>query len=467
MATATTFGSSHFGAAQLGHKKRTECLIRIADCIYRHPGGTLPAKFHNPKDYKAMVRLMNRPEATHAAVLAPHYERTLGLMYQTAGPVLILHDTTELDYTGLKSITDLGSIGNGGCRGYLCHNSLAFDPERREVLGLVSQILHCRQCVGPKESARSKRERASRESRLWLKGMAATGPAPAEASRLWVHVADRGADTYEFLANLVQQQRSFVIRSCTDRRIHLGHKTTDSTGYVHVYARSLRLQGCRQVKVSARAGRPARRARVQVGFAPVLLRPPVACCGQYERRPLPLWIVYVREIEAPAGTPPLEWFLLTDLPIKCLEDAWERVSWYESRWVIEEYHKAQKTGCAIEELQFTSSKALQPMIALLSVTAVTLLNLREASRAPDAKQRPATSVVDESYVEVLSGWRHGRTCPEWSVHDFFYALARLGGHQNRKRDCRPGWLILWRGWMALQHMVDGAEAMGIKFRGQT
>jgi len=140
MATATTFGSSHFGAAQLGHKKRTECLIRIADCIYRHPGGTLPAKFHNPKDYKAMVRLMNRPEATHAAVLAPHYERTLGLMYQTAGPVLILHDTTELDYTGLKSITDLGSIGNGGCRGYLCHNSLAFDPERREVLGLVSQI---------------------------------------------------------------------------------------------------------------------------------------------------------------------------------------------------------------------------------------------------------------------------------------------------------------------------------------
>lgn len=467
MATATTFGTSHFGAAQLGHKKRTQCLIRIADCIYRHPGGTLPAKFHTPKDYKAMVRLMNRPEVTHAAVLAPHYQRTLALMYQTSDPVLIVHDTTELDYSGLKSITDLGSIGNGGCRGYLCHNSLAFEPQRREVLGLVSQILHCRECVGPKEDLKSKRERASRESRLWLRGMTATGPAPAEASRLWVHVADRGADTYEFFGNLVRQQRSFVIRSCTNRRIRLGHEETDSPGYLHTYARSLRLQGHREVTVSARAGCAARRAAVQVAFARVLLRPPQARHGHYENQPLPLWVVYVRESEAPAGTPPLEWVLLTDVPITCLEDAWERVSWYECRWVIEEYHKAQKTGCAIEELQFTSAQALQPMIALLSVTAVTLLNLREASRCPDAKERPATSVVDASYVAVLSGWRHRTVRLDWSVHDFFYALARLGGHQNRKRDHRPGWLVLWRGWMAVQHMVDGAEAVGGRFRGQT
>jgi hypothetical protein len=464
MATTTTFGASHFATADLGHKKRTECLVRIADGIYRHPGGTLPAKFHAPKDYKAMVRLMNRPEVTHAAVLAPHYERTLALMYQTTSPVLILHDTTELDYSGLKSITDLGPIGNGGCRGYLCHNSLAFDPDRREVLGLVSQILHCREHVGPHESVKSKRERASRESRLWLRGMTATGPAPAEASRLWVHVADRGADTYEFVGNLARQERSFVIRSCKNRCIRLGHKETDSPGYLRTYARSLQLQGHRQVTVSARDGCAQRNATLKVAFAPVLLWPPKARCGHYERRPVPLWVVYVREVEAPTGTAPLEWILLTNVPVTSLEDAWERASWYECRWVLEEYHKAQKTGCAIEELQFTTAQALQPMIALLSVAAVTLLNLRDASRRPDAKERPATSVVDDSYVTVLSGWRHKTVRPDWSVHDFFYALARLGGHQNRKRDSRPGWLVLWRGWIALQHMVDGAE-IGRKFRG--
>lgn len=110
-------------------------------------------------------------------------------------------------------------------------------------------------------------------------------------------------------------------------------------------------------------------------------------------------------------------------------------------------------------MQFTTTAALTPMIAMLSVVAVTLLNLREASRRPDAQERPATDLVDARYVAVLSAWRYKKVRKDLSIHDFFYALARLGGHQNRKRDHRPGWLVLWRGWMALQHMVDGAEAL--------
>jgi hypothetical protein len=74
-------------------------------------------------------------------------------------------------------------------------------------------------------------------------------------------------------------------------------------------------------------------------------------------------------------------------------------------------------------------------------------------------------LVDARYVAVLSAWRYRKVRLDLSIHDFFYAVARLGGHQNRKRDHRPGWLVLWRGWMALQHMVDGAEAL--KSCGQT
>ncbi len=129
----------------------------------------------------------------------------------------------------------------------------------------------------------------------------------------------------------------------------------------------------------------------------------------------------------------------------------------------EEYHKAQKTGCGIEDLQFSSRAALEPMIALLSVVAVTLLNLREASRQPDAKERRASELVDERYVAVLSAWRYQEVREGLSVQDFFCAVARLGGQQNRKGDHHPGWLVLWRGWMALQHMVAGAEA--VKSRG--
>src|SRR5207253_11288098 len=102
--TTTPFGAQHFGGAQLGHKKRTACLVKIADAIYRHPGGTLPTKLHAPKDYKAMDRLMNRPEVTHARVLAPHVARTLEQMRQAQGPILVLQDATELDYSGWHSI---------------------------------------------------------------------------------------------------------------------------------------------------------------------------------------------------------------------------------------------------------------------------------------------------------------------------------------------------------------------------
>jgi len=428
--------------------------------MYRHPGGTLPEKLHEPKDYKAMDRLVNRPEVTHAAVLEPHRQRTLERMRQATGVVLVLHDTTELDYSGLHSIADLGSIGNGGGRGFLCHNSLAFDPQRHEVMGLVNQILHRRRTVGRHEPVRAKRERADRESRLWIEGLAAVGPAPAGGA--WVHVADRGADTFEFLARHQAEGHECVVRSLSDRVIRQGHDPQGPKDYLHTHARSLPLHGRREVAVAARSGKPERTATVGVAWAPVLVQPPHVRRGHYEKCPLRLWVIRVAEIDPPTGVEPLEWILLTNRKVATVDDAWERVGWYECRWVIEEYHKAQKTGCAIEDVQFTSSQALEPMIALLSVVAVTLLNLREASRRPDAQTRPATDLVDDRYVAVLSAWRYKKVRRDLNVHDFFYALARLGGHQNRKCDHRPGWLVLWRGWMALQHMLDGAEAVGFK-----
>ena len=96
-------------------------------------------------------------------------------------------------------------------------------------------------------------------------------------------------------------------------------------------------------------------------------------------------------------------------------------------------------------------------MALLSVVAVTLLNLRDASRRPDAKTRRATSIMAADYVTVLSTWRYRKAKEDITVYEFFYALARLGGHQNRKSDGQPGWLVLWRGWTKLQAMLDGYD----------
>ena len=145
------------------------------------------------------------------------------------------------------------------------------------------------------------------------------------------------------------------------------------------------------------------------------------------------------------------------MPVEQAATARQVIAWYECRWVVEEYHKALKTGCDIESMQFTHQSRLEPMIALQSVVALTLLNLRDASRRADAKTASATEVVAQEYVNVLSAWRHGEARPDWTVHEFFLALARLGGHQNRRRDKRPGWIVLWRGWTTLQFLVTGSR----------
>ncbi|MFO0949895.1 MAG: transposase DNA-binding-containing protein [Isosphaeraceae bacterium] len=117
LGSTETFGDLNFGAARLGHVARTRRLVRSAGLILRHPGGTLPQKFRDPADLDGFYRLANRKEVTHQAVLRPHRLRTLESMRQAGGPVLVIHDTTELVYTGLTSVAGLGQIGNGSGRG--------------------------------------------------------------------------------------------------------------------------------------------------------------------------------------------------------------------------------------------------------------------------------------------------------------------------------------------------------------
>jgi hypothetical protein len=206
-----TFGESHFGIVDLGDRRRNARLVQLADLMVRQPRGTLPDKCKNPSDLKALYRLMNAADVTHAAILEPSRERTFELMRAHSGTVLIIHDTTELDYTGLLSVDGLGQIGNGGGRGYECHNSLAVTAETGETLGLVGQILLKRRKVPKGEKRAQTRDCPDRESRLWKRGSQALPPAPA--GRKWVEVADRGADMTEFLDHLDVAGRLYVVRS--------------------------------------------------------------------------------------------------------------------------------------------------------------------------------------------------------------------------------------------------------------
>ena len=263
-----------------------------------------------------------------------------------------------------------------------------------------------------------------------------------------------------------------MIRSEHNREIAVGHDPASAAVAraakakqkpktvlrLHDHLRSLPEHGRRTIALSDRPERAARSAEVAITWAAVRVYPPEQPRGQHGEEPLPCWGVRVWEPNPPAGVEAVDWYLLTNVAVETVKQAWERVDWYTIRWVIEEFHKGQKTGCSIEKPQVEKAARLEPLIALLSVVALTLLGLRSDSRDESLQDRPATERVSEEYVEVLSGWRYQEK-RALTVGEFFQALARLGGHQNRRSDKPPGWQVLWRGWMRLQAMVEGARAM--------
>src|SRR5262249_33554532 len=200
--------------------------------------------------------------------------------------------------------------------------------------------------------------------------------------------------------------------------------------------------------------RPARRARLQVGATPVPL-----CAPQHPGRkqgsnpPIACSAVRVREADAPAGVEPVLDLLVCDHRVGTFPGAVKRVLRYATRWVIEEYHKALKSGLGAERLQLETAAGLMAAIALMSVVALRLLDLRERVRVePEAAAAEAGLTPLEQEVLQLKAGRALRT-----VREVALALGRLGGHLNRRADGMPGWQTLWRGMHTLQTLVEGVR----------
>jgi hypothetical protein len=457
-----SFARTAFPDLDLGDARLDRRFEAVAQGCLNHPGGSLPDKFHDPADYIGCLRLFNHPAVTHESLLSCHQVAVLDRIERHPGTVLIVHDTTDLDFSGHRTLADdLGQIGNGGGRGFLCHNSIAVEPDSGAIFGFASQILHCRPFVGKGEPVAAKRGRADRESRLWLRALDEIGPAPAGGG--WVHVADRGADIFEFLQALADRGERFVIRSTHSRALELPEVEGPPRGpgqgeegprLLHDYMRALPSEATWAVEVGATPKRQARTALVCGSSCRVTVKPPHVRKGEFRREGLTLTAVRVWEASPPPGEEPLEWLLLTGEGEADGGALARRVAWlYSRRWVVEDLHKGKKTGAGIEKPQLQDVESLKAAIALLSVVAVALVNLRIAARDEGKAEEPAAKHVPRLWVKVLSIWRHKEE-RDLSVRAFTLALARLGGHLNRKSDGLPGWITLWRGWERLHTMLE-------------
>jgi hypothetical protein len=465
--SAGDWAVKQFGTVELGDRRRTRRAVKVAAAMAADPCGSIPQQNKKWKNTKGAYRLFDAAQATFQAMIEPHWQQTRASASECP-VVLLIQDTTELDYTSHPGCQGLGRFGSGARwdsgLGLLLHNVLAVEPledGQARVLGLAWNKLWARtQPVRDQRSTTKQRREQGCESDRWIEAVTAIGGA-APGSRL-VHVGDREADIFRLydacrgVANV-----SFLVRVGQMRRTAVAGHVSDPSGVqaddrpdttLQQVAESMPPLGGKSIWVASRGGKAGRWANCHVSGGAVTVYSP---WGQSRTgRPLCCWALRVWEINAPAGVEPIEWVLLSDEPVKGLEDALRLAGWYALRWLIEQYHQCLKSGCKVESRQLEHVDRLHPLIAMLCVLAVRLLRLKNDTRlTPQAK---AIERVPHESVATLAKLLD-IAAETITLRQFTHEVAKLGGFVGRKSDGEPGWLTLWRGWHELDLITRGTR----------
>jgi hypothetical protein len=448
------WAAAQWGSAKLGDIRLVRRAVQMGEAMATHPAWSLPQQMGSPAALKAAYGLLNDWRLTMEHLATPHWEQTRQAAAQEK-VVLFAQDTTELDFTHHPTKQGLGPIGNGKGRGLLLHSTLAIVPgETPQVLGLAHQQALLRR---PTPQPRP-RDYSSPEGQVWAQAAEAVGK-PPDGVR-WVHVGDRGSDDFRFMhATRQDNGKDFLIRVARNRLL-----AWDEEEEVDAEMRKLKDYACSLpaayeylLEIPDLHDRPARTAQMRLTWAPITIPAPKQ--GPPELRdqpPISAWVVRTWEVNAPPDVDePIDWILITSVPVHTVEDALERVEWYACRWLTEDYHQCLKTGCAIEKRQFDHRDDIQRLLGFCGPIAVRLLQVRQIARSdPEA---PARAYIDPLTVQILTERLPHLATEPLTMGHFWRGVAQLGGHQGRNHDDLPGWRTLWHGWQHLHDLVTGAR----------
>jgi len=451
-------GTGSFGRATLGDKRRTARLVKVAEAVMKGSscdgGGTLTSILADPHQAKAAYRLFDSPTVTHDAVLGGH-RQWVNRQLVEPGTYLLIEDTTVAAFNSRTQAGGLGPIGESYTLGFWLHNTLAarWDPQsdRCDVLGLQAQYAWSREPVARTGRNKSKKKKQTtferqkdpdRESMRWGRSLSEL-PAASESTR-YIYVADRESDVYEALEKCKSAGVSFVIRASQPRALAGELKGTD----VFEAVAGAAVLGTIAVPIA----REDRIAQLEVRSLTVTLRGPARPGGKLQN--LTVNLVQASEANPPAGCAAVSWTLLSDLPVQTLEQCRQILNIYRHRWLVEELHKAMKTGLKLQESQLSDVRRLGALAAVISVAAVFLLQMKTSARTDgdtpldeQQKQTPMVKILKKRYP----------TSNELTHRWLWISVAKLGGFMARKGDGDPGWLVLWRGWQTLRFLLEGYE----------
>jgi Transposase DNA-binding/Transposase Tn5 dimerisation domain len=474
-------------SANLGDERLDTRLCVLLSALGDRPNLSIPAACGGHADTQAAYRFFDNPKVTFEQILSPHYKQTLLRMSQQE-VALLVQDTTEVELNRPKQeIVGVGEL-DGSRRGLLLHAMHAFGADGTPLGTLWAEYINRIEGVSH-DSARHKREQRKqkpleeKESLRWITALQqARQAALALPEVVCVCIADSEADIYEWFAEpRVESDESsslpgdtpqlhWLVRACQDRALQI--QTTD--GKTELCQRHLQDQvrssavlyeadfliRARDAKTaverrSRRVAREARQAKVQVRAATVTLRPP----WRFDRQlpPVTVNVVLVSEIKPPKGEPPVQWVLVTTLPINTLDQVRQIVEYYCVRWNIEILFRTLKSGCRIEHRRFEQVDRILPCMALYLIVAWrTLFVCRMGRSYPDAD----CEIIFEP-EEWKAVWMavHRKKPPKKNprLREMVHLIAGLGGYVERPSS-EPGAQTIWIG---LQRMHDLAAAWKI------
>lgn len=407
---ALGWADQEFGNCPLGDPRRTRRLVKIVrDQSVQPSGSYAQAAGGNRHDLKGYYRFLNndREELNPENLLQTHRQQTLRRMKKEP-TVLIVQDTTELNFSSRVHCEGLGQMGSNQTgaksRGLDLHSCLVVGNS-----GLPLGVLHLHgyapQPAGDKDPARPIEQK---ESYRWLEAYqdASEVAALLPDTRI-ISVADREADMFELFdlrRRLPGRKADLLIRAKWDRSLEGTDQKLFEELAVAPLAKRVSLPVPRQREHPpkgsdpGRPGLPARTARVEVRFKEVSLSAPQ---GPQTRHLLPikLWAIYLVEKHPPAGATPVRWLLLTSIPVLSVKQALRCVRWYCRRWRIEEWHRVLKSGCKILEHQNHSAQVLLRAIAIDAVIAWRIMLLALLGR--EVPELPCDVLFDGCECEVL------------------------------------------------------------------
>ncbi len=466
-----------FKGCDLGDLRRSKRLVRVADSLGMNPNLSLPAALHGRAELEAAYRLFDNDDVAPNEILSKHFERSIERVSNTS-VALLVQDTTDIDLTRpTQQVVGTGPMESNGRHGAFLHPLIAFDPQGIP-LGITWAKMWAREMkeTDEKEDAKAKRKRLretpieDKESIRWIEGLRAARDVAKQCHETdCVLVADSEADIYELFVESRETGHDrplhLLIRACQDRAL-----ATQSGCFL----KAIREQPCQyqsNIQVSQRRpkapglenkrkrqkARDARSATVEVRVGRVTLKPP-----QRNGTKLPevtVNVVLVEETSPPEGAEPIQWILITTLPIDTNDQVKNIVSYYCKRWGIEVYNKTLKSGCRVEERQFHTLSRELNCLAVYMVIAWRILMLVHLGReCPDLSCEVAFEPSEWKAVYMIA---HGKQPPATppTLNEIVRLIATFGGFTNRKTE-DPGTQTLWIGLQRAHDFAHGYDSFG-------